>query len=209
MREFIDTLFGYFNDHWIKFVTAILFTAAGWVLGKRRARSQWQRKEFLHRVNISLNMIRDGKLMIRTIIEKSCEEVFLNKVAVETIDAAARSTTEKNPILPLPKEEYWYYLNSLLNEVAEKFSEGQIKRDLKLPVNSERYLISLTCERAGPVRTQKIRGMLIQKQLLENLPAEQPKLESPNHITRWETLNFLAAQWKSAPHQFLEIEICV
>ena len=55
-------------------------------------------------------------LLIRTLLEKSCEEIFLNKVAVETIVAAARKTTERNPLLPLPKEDYWYYLNAVLNE---------------------------------------------------------------------------------------------
>lgn len=209
MAEFIDLIIAAAKEHWIKVVTAAAFTLAGVLIGKRRALAQWRKKEFLHRINFSLNMIRDGKLMIRTILEKSCEEVFLNKAASDAIDVAARNTTEQNPILPLPKDEYWYYLNSVLNELSEKFSEGHIRRDMGLPVTSENYLICLTCERSGPVRTRKVRAMVIQKKLLDNLPKERPKLSAESHITRWETLNILAAQWKSAPHQFLDVEISV
>ncbi|MGE3316845.1 MAG: hypothetical protein AB7O26_17140 [Planctomycetaceae bacterium] len=51
--------------------------------------------------------------------------------------------------------------------------------------------------------------MVIQKKLLDNLPKEQPKLSAQSHITRWETLNILAAQWKAAPHQFLDVELSI
>lgn len=208
-RDLIDSLMNYAHDHWTKFITAVLFVAVGWLVGKRRARAEWRNKEFLNRLNFSLNSLRDGRLLIRTLIEETCDEVFLNSVAVDAVAAAAKRTTEKDPLLPLDKDDYWYYLNAVLNEVAEKFADGQMRRDLGLSVTTERYLICLTCERAGPVRTQKIRAMLIQKRILENLPEDQPTLESPNHITRWETLRILAAQWKTAPFKFLEIEICL
>lgn len=209
MQELIRSLVEQFEEHWIKFVTAAVFMGIGWFFGKRRARSQWQKKEFLDRLNVSLTTISEGTLRIRTIIEKSCREVFLNSVAADEINAAARKTTEADPILPLSKEDYWYYLNAVLNEVAEKFADGQIKRDLGLPVQMTRYLICLTCEKAGAVRTQKVRAMLVQKKLLESLPSETPKFESPSHSTRWETLQFLAKTYRQEPHKFLELELCV
>ncbi|MGE3316844.1 MAG: hypothetical protein AB7O26_17135 [Planctomycetaceae bacterium] len=158
MSEIIDLILSATKEHWVKVVTAAAFTFAGLLIGKQRAKAQWQKKEFLHRVNFSLNIIRDGQLMIRTILEKSCEEVFLNKAASDAINVASRNTTEKNPILPLPKDEYWYYLNSVLNELSEKFSEGHLRRDMGLPVTTENYLVCLTCERSGPVRTRKGSG---------------------------------------------------
>lgn len=209
MNDFLSAVSDYLHDHWIKFVTAGGFMAVGWVLGKRRARSEWRKKEFLSRLNISLNVLRDGKLMIRTIIEKSCDEIFLNSVAVDTVMTAARKTTPDDPILPLPEKEYWYYLNAVLNEVSEKFALGQMKRDVGQPVEKCLYLLCLTCECSGEMKTRKVRAMLVRKATLENLPAEQPQLESPTHATRFKTLHQLAAAWRAAPHRFLEMEICV
>jgi hypothetical protein len=51
--------------------------------------------------------------------------------------------------------------------------------------------------------------MLIQKELLEKLPENEPKYESPNHATRWATLKHLAKEFKTNPHKFRTVEICV
>jgi len=209
LRQFFDVVSDYLHDHWVKFATAVLFMAIGWFVGRRRARAEWRRREFFDRLNISLNAVRDGTLMIRTIAEESCSEVFLNSVAVAALTDAARHTTPDDPLLELPEHDYWYYLNAVLNEVAEKFGEGQIRRDMGLPITTARYVICLTSECAGEVRTRKIRAMLIQKSLFLHLPAEEPKFESPNHATRWKTLKYLAAQFPRTPYKFLEVEICV
>jgi len=209
MQQFFEALSDFVNDHWIKFLTGLGLMAIGWFFGKRRARSEWQKREFYQRLNISLNIVQEGQpLRIRTILEKNCSEVFLNSLAVDAICAAARNTTEKNPILPLPEHDYWYYLNSVLNEIAEHFSVGEIRRDLGLPVQCGTYLVCLTSECTGEVRTRKIRAMVIRKEVLLKLPAERPPLELPNHATRWETLKLLAAEYQKQPHQFREVEIC-
>jgi hypothetical protein len=208
-RQFLEVLLDYLHDHWVKFATAALFMAVGWFVGRRRARAEWRRREFFDRLNISLNALRDGTLAIRTIAEESCSEVFLNSVAVATLTDAARRTTPDDPLLELAEKDYWYYLNAVLNEVAEKFGEGQIRRDLGLPVTTARYIMCLTSECAGEVRTRKIRAMLVQKSLLLNLPAQEPKFESPNHATRWKTLKYLAVQIGRTPYKFLELEICI
>ena len=121
----------------------------------------------------------------------------------------SQQTTENDSLIPLPKNEYWYFLNSVLNEIAEKFALGQIKRDLGLSVSSEQYLICLTNETSGEMKTRKLRAMLIQKKLLTHLPAEQPKLERPHHSTRWKTLTQLATEYQKNPSRFLEMEIVV
>lgn len=209
MNEVISTLFEYLHDHWIKFLTAAAFMVVGWFLGKRRAKAQWRKKEFLNRINVSLNVLRDGKLMIRTILEKTAEEIFLNSVAAEAVIASAGNTSPQDALLPLPEKEYWYYLNSILNEIAEKFAQGQLRRDMGQPVQRELYLLCLTCECAGEMRTRKIRAMMIRKASLESLPAGQPQFENPTHLTRWETLRQLASSWKAKPHCFLEMEVCL
>src|SRR5262245_7298025 len=72
--------------------TVASFLAGGW-WGRYRASRQWQRKQFLGRVIVSLNTFADGVLKIRTVFERSLEEVFLNPVAVEKVRAAALRTT--------------------------------------------------------------------------------------------------------------------
>lgn len=209
MPELIDAIVEHLDDHWAKLVTAAVLMAVGWFFGRRRAKSDWQKKEFLHRLNISLNVIQDGTLRIRTLSEKSCRDVFLNEVAAEAVVAAARQTTAENPILPLTEDDYWHYLNAVLNEISEQFAEGQLRRDQGLPVTVATYLICLTCECDGAMRTRKIRAMVTRQELLDQLPAEPPTFESPKHSTRWRTLQQLSASWKAEPHKFLRVEICL
>lgn len=213
--QFLDAITKFIDDNWMKVLTGLALMVLGWYFGKRKAHADWLKHEFLHRLNVSLNLMLPNPageghfLQIRTILEKSCEDIFLNSVASDTAEKAARNTTPTNPLLPLPQKDYWYYLNSVLNEVAEKFALGEIRRDLGLPVTRGKYLICLTCECAGEMRTRKIRAMVIQKQYLENLPETTPSLEHPTHVTRWETLKILAAEYKKNPWQFLEIELSV
>ncbi len=209
MEQILQAITDWLDDNWLKFLTGLLLASAGWFLGQWRARRKWHKKEFLDRLNVSLNMIQDGRLMIRTVLEKSCRDIFLNDLAVAAVTAASQQTTAADPTLPLPKDDYWYYLNSVLNEVGEQFSIGQMRRDMGQSVTRETYLIFLTSECAGAARTRKVRAMLIQKKLLENLPADAPALEAESHITRWQTLQFLAQESKLAPHKFIEMEICL
>lgn len=207
MDKLIEAVTDLIEDHWVKFLTGLGVMALGWLLGNWRARRRWGKKEFFDRLNVSLNEITDGTLRIRTVLEKSGQDVFLNSVAASEIVAAAQKTTKKDPTMPLPKEDYWYYLNSVLNEVAEKFSSGVIRRDMGLETNSAVYLICLTSECDDDIRTRKVRAMLIRKSLLENLPEDLPKLESASHSVRWTTLQILAAEWPKNPWKFLEMEI--
>lgn len=209
MEAALEAVQTWFIEHLVETLGGLLVMAIGWIIGQRRAIAKWQRRNFLDRLNVSLNSLSDNRLRIRTILEKSCQEVFLNDVAVKTLQSAALKTTANDSSLPLPDSDYWYYLNSVLNEIAEKFAEGQLRRDLGLSVTSTPFLICLTCESAGELRTRKIRAMLIQKSVLENLPEKQPELESPHHITRWQTLQQLALLWKQNPTRFLEMEVCL
>lgn len=208
MPPFLESVFEFARDYAFELIAAGVFTAAGWYLGQRRARSKWRKREFLDRLNFSLNIVDDEQLLIRTLMEKSCEEVFLNSVAVTTVLDAARRTTAEDSLLPLPEQDYWYYLNAVLNEVAEKFAIGSLKQDMGQPVDKATYVICLTCESAGPMKTRKVRAMVVRKERLLNLPESKPRFEQEHHITRWQTLNQLAAAYRNTPHRFLDVEIC-
>ena len=197
------------RDHWLKWVISFVLLFMGTWWGRRRASAEWERKRFLDRINFSLNMIHDGMLQIRTLVEKNCKEVFLNEVATERVLMAAKKTTPQNPILPLPADERWYLLNAVLNEVSERFASGFLKREMGLPVNAANYLICLTYEMSGELKTQKIRAMVIRKDLLTHLPEDAPKFERPHHSTRWATLKQLAELYAKDPSHFLDVEICI
>jgi hypothetical protein len=209
MNEALGSLFDYLGENWPELLWIVAAAGIASYLAGRRARSRWRKHEFLDRLNVTLTSIEDGTLRIRTILEMDCQEIFLNASAAKTIVKLAKQTTPEDPILPIPKEDCWQYLNAVLNEISERFAIGQIKRDLGIDVERGHYLLCLTCELAGPVRTQKVRGMLVHKSLLTALPKEAPAYESPSHVTRWKTLQQIADQYVKNPHRFIEMEICV
>ena len=73
MQQLLETIRDFARDNSMKLISAALFTLFGWMFGRWRATRSWKRREFFNRLNISLNTIHDGKLLIRTVLEKTCE----------------------------------------------------------------------------------------------------------------------------------------
>jgi hypothetical protein len=209
LAQIVETLVDYLKDHAVKILTGLALMALGWFFGRQRAYRDWKEQSFLDRLNVSLNFVHDSVLQLRTLSEKRCEDVFLNSVAAAKITEAAKKTTASDPILPLPKDDCWYYLNAVLNELSEQFAAGQLRRDAGAAVVSARYLVCLTCESAGDLRTRKIRAMVARKEFLLNLPADTPKFVQPHHQTRWKTLQFLSAEYQRNPWRFIEVELAL
>lgn len=209
MNEWLETIRDQISDHGIKVAVAVAFTLLGWLFGRWKAARDWRRREFFNRLNISLNTIHDGKLLLRTVLEKSCEEVFMNKVAVDRLLEAAQRTSGADPLIPLHPEDRWYYLNAVLNEVSEKFSVGLFLREAGRPHHAVRYVICLTNECDGEVRTRKVRAMIIRRDLLQALPVEPPVFEKPHHAVRWKTLQIMQKRYTADPSMFLELEVLV
>lgn len=210
MEVFLKQVIHLWNAHWIGVLTSAGFVALGWMFGRWRAHNRWLRREFFDRINISLNILSNNQLQIRTLLEKPCRDVFLNSRICKNVVDAAKKTTAEDSLLPLPVEDYWYYLNPVLNEVSEQYSLGYLRRDAGEPVKSVQYLACITCEAAGTLRQRKVRAMLIQKDALTSLSAENPpQLESENHSTRWNTLQQLASEYRKEPKRFIELEICL
>jgi hypothetical protein len=207
------------NDSGKKLVTTVVVSAItslaaflfGRYYGRYKARREWMSKEFLNRVIVSLNIFADGFLKIRTVVERSIEEVFLNPVAIEKVQAAAKQCTVDDPLLSIPKADRWFVLNFVLNAVAEQFVTGQIKLDAGEKVTAVKYALFLTCEVVGDERIRKIRAMLVRRDLLENFPYLEslPQLENPWHEDRIKTLRRAAALYKTEPDLFLTLEVCV
>jgi hypothetical protein len=182
-----------------------------WWWARRRALRQWHSKEFLDRIIVSLNIFSDGFLKIRTVLERSLDEIFLNKVAVAKVETAARATTIDKPVMLIPKEDRWFLLNFVLNAVAEHFALGNIRQDAGQPVTVVKYALFLTCELVGEERIRKVRAMLIRSDLLADFPYKDsmPKLENPWHADRIVTLRQAAELYQKEPDNFLVLEVCV
>jgi hypothetical protein len=216
---FADALDDIASDSGKKIITTIIVAAitsvASFVVGRYwgrwRAHREWSRKEFLGRVIVSLNIFADGFLKIRTVMEKSLEEVFLNQIAVEKVLEAARKCTPDNPIMPIAKDDRWYLLNFVLNAVAEHFVVGQVRQDAGQPVTVVRYALFLTAELVGDERIRKVRAMLVKQEHLANFPYSDtmPKLENAWHEDRIRTLRRAAELYAREPDNFLMLEVCV
>ena len=189
-------------------VTAAVTFLLGRYWGRYKANREWRSKEFLDRAIVSLNIFDDGTLKIRTVMEQSLGEMFLNRVAIDKILAAARECTAGVPILPVPVADRWYLLNFALNAVAEQFVAGLLRLDAGLPVTKLRYAVFLTCEVMGPERIRKIRVMMIQERHLREFPYPDtmPNLESPLHDDRVRTLRLAAELFARAPDNFIILE---
>ena len=207
------------NDFFIRVVsgvvvvllTTVLSFVIGRYWGRYLAHRDWQKKQFLGRIIVSLNSLADGCLKIRTIFERSLEEVFLNPVAVEKVRAASLKTTVENPILPIEKKDRWFLLNFVLNAVAERFSDGLVRYDAGEARKPVMYLLFLTCERVGEDRIQKVRAMMLRKDFVLDFPYRDtmPQLEKDYHADRVVTLRRAAEVYRKEPDNFLPIEIYV
>jgi hypothetical protein len=195
------------SQYWFEALASLLLVALGWTVGRWRARRAWTRRDFLGRINISLNSFEGGKLLIRTIVEKPLDDVFINRAAVDRVRAAAQATSEQRPLLVLSAADRWPVLNCVLNQVSERFAEGHLRRDLGHPVKLESYMLCLTRERSGDVRTDKVRAMLIKKATLAALPEQPPAFEQPSHHVRFKTLQCLAELHDTEPDSFVELEL--
>ena len=190
--------------------TVVCFLAGRW-WGRYQARKQWERKQFLGRIIVSLNTFADNWLKIRTIFERSLEEVFLNPVAIGKVRAASLQTTPDNPLLPIAPADRWYLLNFVLNAVAERFSDSLVRYDAGGSLRPVTYLLFLTCEVVGEDRIRKVRAMMVRKELLEEFPYPDamPKLEQEWHADRILTLRRASEVYQKEPDNFLPIEIYV
>lgn len=196
-------------------VVGAISTVASFMIGrywgKYKAHREWSRQEFFNRIIVSINIFADDHLKIRTVTERSLEEVFLNQIAIDKVLASAKRCNADQPIMPLDKKDRWYILNYVLNAVAEHFVDGHVKQDAGVPVLKVRYAVFLTCELVGDERIRKVRAMLIRQDHLASFPYPDslPKLENPWHEDRIKTLRKAAELYAKEPDNFLTIEVCV
>ena len=175
-------------------VTLIVVIATYW-----KSRSTWKARDFMTRVNFSLNYVEDNTLKIRTLREADIRHILLgNQHGRKVVLRCARRTNLEKPFLQLPKKDAWIVLNSILNEISEQFAEGFLAAAMGAPIRIATYVFGITCERHSDVRMNKIRVMIIEKSLLEKIDAlGKLRFELEHHHVRLDTLKRMQAIYRS------------
>jgi len=196
MNEFFQWLWSLREQPWVHLITSyggpfLAGLATAW-LAHWAAWRRYAARDFLHRVNFSLNYVEERQLRLRTLKESNIDQIILNNQhGREMLLAAARraKSSPKTPFLDLPPDDTFLVLNAILNELSETFAAGALARSMDLTVPAAWYVFGVTCEWDDEVKNRKIRVMLIAEDLLQNFE-QLPGLtfHHPWHRVRYETL---------------------
>jgi hypothetical protein len=180
LRHVLDVL----RPHWNSL--ALLLTWVGIAFVYLRRRSQWRRKHFLAQVNFSLNYVQGGALVMRTLLEKPANQVWLNEYGVRTVLAAAQRTTVGRPFVLLADPRDMDFANrAVLNQLSEQFAATYLAEALGRAARAATFRFAITCERYEEIRTLKLRVLVVQEQTLTDLfgPADgASRLEAPGAV---------------------------
>jgi hypothetical protein len=182
LLRFVDFTRPYWNT------AALVLTWLGIGIVYLRRRAQWQRKQFLARVNFSLDYLSGDTLAMRTLLETTASEVWLNEYGVGHVNAAARCASVDQPFLMLADPVDRDFANrAILNVLSERFAEVYLAASLGRPVQTAPHIFGITCEKYGDIRTLKLRVLVIAEQTLIDLfgPSNRgASLSIPNPILR-------------------------
>jgi len=204
----------FLGDIWKELLIGLITFLLGYFWSQLKSLKEWNSKEFRDKINISLNILEplennEYKLEIRTLLETKLKLNIHNNKVKDLINKAIDETKPGKPLLIFKKKDAFYILNAILNQLANQFSNGILKKDLGIPVTSEWYTFCLTYEKEQNVRMQKLRVLIIKRDLLKNFPDNSVfVLESFNHDVRIQTLQILKQELKEHPHCFMNIELC-
>jgi hypothetical protein len=154
----------------------LVLTWLGIIIVYIRRRTAWRKKSFLNQVNFSLNYIENGQLCLRTLLELSATEVWLNDYGIKKVYNAAAKTRHDQPFIHLDDQEDMDFIKrAVLNVLSEKFAEAFLARSMNLPVRTAKYCFAITFENFPDMRTRKIRVLLMEAESLKQLgdPSEQ------------------------------------
>ena len=192
-------------DHWELALLLVTWAVIGIVSVK--SRYDWRQRRFTRQVNFSLNTLVecDGSttLHLRTLLEDSAVNVWLNEFGVSRVLKAAKHTTLGKPFLNIAKaHDRDLVMIAVLNVLSERFSDAFLARAIGIPTKIDTFLYGLTWEHYGEMKTQKLRVIVIKRSDLENMfdPSGQCKIDvaEESHRPRIKTLRRMYELWTSA-----------
>ncbi len=159
-------------DHWELALLVATWSVIGILAAKRRY--DWQQRRFAQQVNFSLNTLIDEggarMLLLRTLLEESAQQVWINDYGVRRVLKAARRTTVDRPFLQIADaRDRDMVMVAVLNVLSERFSDAFVARALGIPTRTDTFLFGLTWERYGEMKNQKLRVMVIKRSDLQSM----------------------------------------
>jgi hypothetical protein len=155
------------------FSLAFTWGALAWIYLAKR--SDWSKKQFLGQVTFSLNYVSAGRLVMRTLVEVSAQDVWLNDLGVGQVRRAASRTTRDQPFIQLPNEaDMNFVYRAVLNVLSEKFADAYLAESMGLPVEMSEYKFAITMERYSDIPTLKLRVLLVGTRELETVFVSNP-----------------------------------
>src|SRR6476619_3820259 len=101
--EMVHSVIDFLRHYGGSLSLVITWGAIAWVYLAKR--SDWSRKQFLGQVNLSLNYVANGQLVMRTLVEVPAQNVWLNDLGVRQVRRAAARTTPDQPFVWLDDPE--------------------------------------------------------------------------------------------------------
>jgi len=177
--ESVQRFLEFMRPHWN--TVALVVTWLGIGVAYLRRRAQWRGKQFLARVNFSLNYVAGDGLAMRTLLETTAAAVWLNDYGVARVLAAARRAAVDQPFLSLPDPDDQDFVNrAVLNVLSERFAQTYLAASLGRPVHTSPHVFGVTCEKYGDIRTLKVRVLVIAEQTLVELFGSDNRAASLN-----------------------------
>lgn len=204
----------------MKLIGPVVGILIGWLWGQWQSMQAWSKKEFTSSIVLSLNSVElytsqeedtpVGSLKLRTLFERELRDVYPNRAMEDIVRSAGKETRPGDPILRFAKEDAWYILNSILNQISEQFAVGTMRADMGLEVDKKWYTFCVTFEHEESLQQFKPRILLIERECLQNFPETGTfELESTYHTARVETLRKLKQEYTHNPYPFMDLEIAL
>jgi hypothetical protein len=152
----------------------------------RRHRQRFLNKEFPNHVNFSVNYFNGPTLVMRTLMETTADQIWLNPYVVQLVAKAAKNTTAEDPILHLADKTHMDFLTrAVVNELSELTAETFLARSLGQNVATANYVFAVTYEKFKDIRTLKLRVLLIREDDMPKIAAagEQPEITLRDRLT--------------------------
>lgn len=159
---------------------------------------------------VTLTTLTDGVLQIFTLATIPFDRLFPNPGLRRTVAAAIAATTESDPILRFRRDvDRQLAYTEAVNQVSALFREGLIAQSLCRWSESIPCVVVLTWERAGPAASQRLRVVVVSRDVMLAWPKEAPKVQKAVHATRHKTLLAIRKRFLEMPKTFETIVAAV
>lgn len=156
----------------------------------------YRKKRFLDHITYSLNYFEEGtkgkkKLILRTLQVLPKEDLlpsnFLFKLKMFK---AIRNCSEEDPFIKMDQKAMNILMPAIINGISSLFGADILQNQKGHP--QKQFLLAVTCEKYGDIKSQKIRVMIIDPKELDGMSFKDTlrdyTFEDPSHKDRIRTL---------------------